>query len=54
MTKLKLINYNGSIMSETTKPDGPPRRMLDTNRAEREFGFKVATNYEAGLRQTID
>ena len=38
----------------TSKPDGQPRRMLDTSRAEKEFGFKAKTNFEEGLRKTIE
>jgi GDP-L-fucose synthase len=37
-----------------TKPDGQPRRMLDTGRAFREFGFKAKTNFREGLSRTIE
>ncbi len=50
----RLMRFEGRITWDSTKPDGQPRRMLDTSRAEREFGFKATTNFEAGLRQTID
>ena len=50
----KLTGFNGSITWDTTKPDGQPRRCLDTSKAEREFGFKATTPFEAGLRKTIE
>lgn len=49
----KLMDYKGSIRFDVTKPDGQPRRMLDTSRAEKEFGFKASTSFEAGLSKTI-
>ena len=45
--------FDGEIRWDTTKPDGQPRRMLDTTRAEREFGFKASTSFEDGLRSTV-
>ncbi|MBI2888849.1 MAG: GDP-L-fucose synthase [Candidatus Liptonbacteria bacterium] len=50
----KIIGYEGEIRWDATKPDGQPRRMLDTSRAEREFGFKAKTNFEEGLKKTIE
>jgi GDP-L-fucose synthase len=50
----KLTGFKGEIIWDTTKPDGQPRRMLDTSRAEKEFGFKAKTSFEEGLRKTID
>ena len=41
-------------MWDTTQPNGQPRRCLDVTRAEREFGFRAGTSFDAGLRQTID
>ena len=38
----RLMNFHGEIRWDATKPDGQPRRMLDTLRAEREFGFQVS------------
>jgi GDP-L-fucose synthase len=49
----KYTNFRGEIRWDSTKPDGQPRRCLDTTRAEREFGFRAATPFEDGLRQTI-
>jgi GDP-L-fucose synthase len=49
----RLTGFTGNIVWDTTKPNGQPRRMLDTSRAEREFGFKATTQFEEGLRRTI-
>lgn len=50
----KLTGFTGTITWDTTKPDGQPRRCLDTSKAAREFGFKATTSFEEGLRKTID
>jgi len=50
----KLTGFAGTITWDTTKPDGQPRRCLDTSRAAQEFGFKATTPFEAGLRNTIE
>jgi GDP-L-fucose synthase len=50
---VKLSGYGGKIVWDTTKPNGQPRRMLDTNRAAEKFGFKASTDFETGLRKTI-
>ena len=50
----KLMNFDGEIRWNTSKPDGQPRRRLDTSRAEREFGFKAKTDFEEGLKNTIN
>ncbi len=50
----KLTGFKGEIIWDTTKPDGQPRRMLDTSRAEKEFGFKAKTSFEEGLKKTIE
>jgi GDP-L-fucose synthase len=49
-----IIGFNGKIVWDTTKPDGQPRRCLDTSRAEKEFGFKAKTGFEEGLKRTVD
>ena len=51
---VELMNYRGDVAWNTSKPDGQPRRMLDTMKAEREFGFKAGTAFREGLRKTID
>ena len=50
----KFTGFKGEIIWDTSKPDGQPRRMLDTGKAEREFGFKARTSFEDGLKKTID
>ncbi|MCB2153952.1 GDP-L-fucose synthase [bacterium] len=45
--------FQGRLVWDDTKPDGQPRRMLDTSRAEKEFGFKAGMNFREGLRRTI-
>lgn len=50
----RLTGFTGTIAWDATKPDGQPRRSLDTSRAERAFGFRAHTSFEAGLRKTID
>lgn len=48
-----LTGYEGEIVWDHTKPDGQPRRMLDTTRAEQEFGFRASTSFDEGLKATI-
>jgi len=50
----RLTGYSGNIVWDTTKPNGQPRRALDTTRAERYFGFRARTNFEEGLKRTIE
>lgn len=45
--------YDGSILWDTTKPNGQPRRRLSTERARRCFGFDARVGLEEGLRQTV-
>ncbi len=49
-----LAGFTGTIVWDETKPDGQPRRCLDTTRAERAFGFRARTGFEEGLKQTIE
>jgi GDP-L-fucose synthase len=49
----KLTGFKGKLVWDTSKPDGQPRRMLDTSRAAKEFGFKSSTGFEEGLKKTI-
>ena len=51
---VKLTGFKGQIIWDTSKPDGQPRRMLDTTKAFTEFGFKAKTSFEQGLKQTIE
>jgi GDP-L-fucose synthase len=48
-----LTGFPGEIHWDVTKPDGQPRRALDTSRARERFGFEAATRLEDGLRQTV-
>lgn len=48
-----VVGYKGEIVWNTDQPDGQPRRRLDTQRAEREFGFKAQTGLDDGLRKTV-
>ena len=47
------MDYKGEVIWDTTKPNGQPRRRLDTARAEKEFGFKAQISFEHGLKETI-
>ncbi len=49
-----LTGFRGRVRFDPSKPDGQPRRCLDSSRAEREFGFKAKTSFEEGLKKTID
>ena len=53
-TIARLSGYNGEIRWQASKPDGQPRRQLDTSRAFEKFGFRAKTSLEDGLRRTID
>jgi len=50
----RLTGFSGKLVWDTSKPNGQPRRALDTTRAEQMFGFRAQTNFEEGLRRTID
>jgi len=50
----KLMNFKGEIRWDTSRPDGQPRRRLDTSRAREEFGFVAKTDFKTGLKKTID
>jgi GDP-L-fucose synthase len=49
----RLTGFNGRIVWDTSKPNGQPRRGLDTSRARDLFGFTARTSFEDGLRETI-
>jgi GDP-L-fucose synthase len=53
-TLARLMDFAGEIRWDATKPDGQPRRSLDTSRAERLFAFRASTSFEDGLRRTIE
>ena len=50
----RMTGFTGEIVWDTTKPNGQPRRGLDTSRAEKSFGFRAKTSFEEGLRRTIE
>jgi GDP-L-fucose synthase len=50
----RLSGFKGRIVWDRTKPNGQPRRRLDTSRAEAELGFKAKIKFEKGLRKTIE
>jgi GDP-L-fucose synthase len=50
---VRLTKFKGEIIWDKTKPDGQPRRCLDTTRASKEFGFEAKVSFEAGLKKTI-
>jgi nucleoside-diphosphate-sugar epimerase len=49
----ELMEFKGKVVFDAAKPDGQPRRMLDTTRAFKEFGFKAKTGFREGLEKTI-
>ncbi len=53
-TIARLCGFHGRIVWDTTKPNGQPRRKLDTSRARAMFGFEATTPFEEGLRRTIE
>jgi GDP-L-fucose synthase len=50
----ELTGYDGKVVWDTSKPDGQPRRCLDTSKARKEFGFVAKTDLVEGLKKTID
>lgn len=49
----ELVGFKGQIIWDSSKPDGQPRRSLETSRAEEEFGFRAKTDFKHGLSETI-
>ena len=50
----RLTGFSGRLAWDTSKPNGQPRRALDTERAAQFFGFRAQTGFEEGLKYTID
>ena len=50
----RLTGFDGELVWDSSKPDGQPRRAVDTSRARALFGFEARTELESGLRRTID
>ena len=49
-----MTGFQGDLVWDTSKPNGQPRRALDTTRAKEKFGFVAQTDFDEGLQQTID
>jgi GDP-L-fucose synthase len=50
----ELMGFEGEIVWQTDKPNGQPRRCLDTQRAKERFGFEAEVEFREGLKNTID
>jgi len=51
---VKLTGFKGEIRWDSSKPDGQPRRCLDTSRAKKIFGFEAKIDFDTGLKAAID
>ena len=55
LTKIvNLTGFKGEVFWDGSKPDGQPRRMLNTNKARKKFGFEAETTFDDGLKETIE
>jgi nucleoside-diphosphate-sugar epimerase len=52
-TIAELIGFKGTIVWDPSKPNGQPRRRMDTTRADRTFGFRASTDLRTGLARTV-
>lgn len=50
----EVMEFEGELVWQTDKPNGQPRRCLDTQRAKQAFGFEAQTDFRKGLKQTVD
>lgn len=50
----ELTGFTGDLVWDTTKPNGQPRRVLNTDRADELFGFRASTPFDEGLKNTVD
>jgi dTDP-glucose 4,6-dehydratase/GDP-L-fucose synthase len=50
----EIVGFKGDIIWDTSKPDGQPRRRLDTTRAEERFGWEAKTDFREGLKRTVE
>jgi len=50
---MELVGFDGRIVWDTSKPNGQPRRRLDTSKAKREFGFEARVDFREGLKKTV-
>lgn len=51
---VKITGFRGDVIWDSAKPDGQPRRCLDTSKAKAEFGFEARTSFKEGLERTIE
>ena len=51
---VRMTGFTGDLVWDTSRPNGQPRRALDTSRAKETFGFEAEINFEEGLQSTID
>jgi GDP-L-fucose synthase len=49
----RATGFDGELIWDPTKPDGQPRRLVDTSRAKERFGFKAKVNLDEGLKRTV-
>lgn len=52
-TLVKMMDFKGKIIWDKTKPNGQPRRCLNTSKAKKEFGFVAKTSFDEGLKKTV-
>jgi len=50
----EVVGFEGEIIFDSSKPNGQPRRCLDTSKAEKEFDFKAETSLKEGLEKTYN
>lgn len=48
------VGFQGQIVFDASKPNGQPRRQLDTHRAEQRFGFRARAPFDEGLKATVE
>jgi GDP-L-fucose synthase len=49
----EVVGFEGELVFDPSKPDGQPRRCLDTEKARERFGFRARVGFEEGLRETV-
>jgi GDP-L-fucose synthase len=53
-TIARLVGFTGKMVWDSSQPNGQPRRKLDTRRAREKFDFEAQTDFQAGLKRTVD
>ena len=51
---IEVCGYRGRLVWDTSKPDGQPRRMIDSTEAQKAVGFAATTSFRDGLRETVE